>query len=345
METKKQYNGLDVVKFCLAILVAQRHVIQIFFGADSKWRILMNNWLSNLAVPVFFIIAGFFLFWKLEGGVKDRSTVLGYCTRILKMYVIWSVLYLPVDWYNWYHGQRLVKEGIVSWLHSFLVCSTIPQLWYLPALALACVLVWFAWHKGMKEWQILGIGAVFLLLGYLGDNWYYNQRFPAAVQELLVWYRSWFVTPRNGMFYGIFYVALGLHFARSTRRLPVWGAAAGFGFFLWCMYREVMKISDAGSNTNFVLFAAPAAYCLFTAASGVNLKNRKMYGRLRGMSEWIYLAHFYFFYFLNWLRPWNPVPFTSKTVTVMIMVPVMVFAWSMVRLSETARGVWLKKLI
>lgn len=350
METRKQYNGLDVVKFFLAVLVAQRHVIQIFFGADSKWRILLNNWLSNLAVPVFFVIAGFFLFGKLSGGAdrsreQDRRIVFRYCGRILKLYLIWSVLYLPVDWYNWYHGERIVKDGILSWLHSFLVCSTIPQLWYLPALALACFLVWAAYDRGMKQWQILTVGACFLLLGYLGDNWYYNQRFPAAVQELLAGYRNWFVTPRNGVFYGIFYVALGLHFAGSKRRIPVGAASAGFVFFLWCMYREVMKISDAGSNTNFVLFAAPAAYCLFTAASGVNWKDRKLYARLRGMSEWIYLVHFYFFYVLTWLRPWNPVPFTSKTVTVMIILPVLLFSWCMVRLSERPGGVWLKKLI
>lgn len=350
METRKQYNGLDVVKFFLAVLVAQRHVVQIFFGADSKWRILLNNWLSNLAVPVFFIIAGFFLFRKLDGpkaGNRKQNShiVFRYCGRILKMYLIWSVLYLPVDWYNWYHGERIVKDGILSWLHSFLVCSTIPQLWYLPALALACFLVWFAYDSGMKQWQILMAGACFLALGYLADNWYYNQRFPAVVQELLAGYRSWFVTPRNGIFYGVFYVALGLHFAKSGRRLPVWSAVIGFLFFLWCMYQEVMKISDAGSNTNFVLFAAPAAYCLFTAASGVDWKNRKLYGRLRGMSEWIYLAHFYFFYFLTWLRPWNPVPFTSKTVTVMMIAPVLLFAWCMVRLSEAKGGKWLKNLI
>lgn len=356
METRKQYNGLDVVKFVLAVLVAQRHVVQIFFGADSRWRILWNNWLSNLAVPIFFIIAGFFLFRKVEGPgtgerrsrdgrSSDASVVYRYCGRILKLYLIWSVLYLPVDFYNWYHGERIVMDGVLSWLHSFLVCSTVPQLWYLPALAFACFAVWFAYDRGVRQWQILTAGACLLLLGYLGDNWYYNQRFPAALQELLAGYRSWFATFRNGVFYGVFYVALGLHFAKREKRLPVWGATAGFVCFLWCMYREVMKISDAGSNTNFVLSAAPAAYCLFAAASGVNWKNRRLYGRLRGMSEWIYLVHFYFFYFLNWLRPWNPVPFTSKTVTAMIIGPVLLFAWCMVRFSETKGGMWLKKLI
>lgn len=367
METKKQYNGLDVVKFALSLLVAQRHVVQIFFDASSPWRILLNNWMSNLAVPVFFITAGFFLFRKLDGGGSDQgcsaaadrargagrsrrcsgdhSIVFRYCGRILRMYVIWSVLYLPIDLYNWYHGERNVREGVISWLHSFLFCSTIPQLWYLPALALACFLVWFAWARGMKPWMIVLAGAVLLVCGYLADNWYYNQQFPQALQTLMAIYRKVFLTSRNGIFYGVFYVALGLLLARTGCRLPFWGASAGFLFFFWCMYREVVKISDAGSNTNLVLFAAPAAYCLFAAAAAAGGKPRKLYPRLRGMSEWIYLSHFYFFYFLNWLRPWNPVPYNSRTVTAMILIPTVIFAWCMVRLSETQAGGWLKKLI
>lgn len=348
MEMRRQYQGLDVVKFLLALLVAQRHIVQIYFGADSRWRILLNNWLSNLAVPVFFIAAGFLLFGKcsdLDDREKDRKTVFRYCARILKMYVLWSILYLPVDWYNWYHGERLIGKGLLSWFHSFLVCSTIPQLWYLPALALACFLVWWALDRGVKPQKILLAGSVFLLIGYFSDNWYFNQRFPEGVQKLLAGYRNWFVTPRNGVFYGIFYVALGLWAARSSKKIPVWCSGIGFFFFLFCMYREVITISDAGSNTNFVLFAAPAAYCLFCAATGLCLKDRKMYKRLRGMSQWIYLAHFYFFYFLSWLRPWNPIPFNSKSVTVMIMVPLILFSWGMVRLSETEKGRWLGKLI
>ena len=103
MVEKRQYNGLDVVKVLLAVAVAARHMIQIFYPAESKWRLLIGAWLSNLAVPVFFIIAGFFLFRKVEEHDKDygKKAVLGYCGRILRLYLLWSVLYLPIDYVNW----------------------------------------------------------------------------------------------------------------------------------------------------------------------------------------------------------------------------------------------------
>ena len=65
MEKRKMYYGLDLLKFALAILVAARHMIQVFYAGDSRWRLLIGSWLSNLAVPVFFIIAGFLLFRKV----------------------------------------------------------------------------------------------------------------------------------------------------------------------------------------------------------------------------------------------------------------------------------------
>ncbi|MGN0159471.1 MAG: acyltransferase family protein [Brotaphodocola sp.] len=347
MATRKQYYGLDVVKFFLAVLVAERHVVQIYFDASSKWRILLNNWLSNLAVPVFFTIAGFFLFQKLEAGKfeENKKQVFRYCGRIIWMYVIWSILYLPTDIKNWISDGDVTKVEVAGWFQSFLFCSTIPQLWYLPALALACLVVWLLWEKGMKIRQILAVGVILLLCGYLSDNWYFNCRFPQFLQEIVIFYRKIFITPRNGIFYGMFYIALGLMFAKTTWRLPTWCASIGTGFFLWCMYSEVMRITDAGSNTNFVLFAVPAAYCLFTAASAVEWKPRRLYPRLRGMSEWVYLSHFYFFYILGWTQKWNPIPFNSRSVSVMILGAVLAFSMTMVLWSERESGKWLKKLI
>lgn len=341
MQVRRQYNGLDVVKVIMAILVAARHIVQIFFTADSRAHLLIGAWLSNLAVPSFFVISAFFLFQKVDRERPDRAVIVGYCWKALRMYLIWSVIYLPIDWYNWYHGESGVLVGIRDYLWSFLFSSSIVQLWYLPALAVSGLIVWVLYTRGVRIWQILVVTGLLFGMGVIGDNWYWNQQLPNQLYQLLMSYCRYFLTMRNGLFYGAFYAAIGLWFAKTRRRLPVWAAVAGTVFFVFAMYREVVRCS----NTNMVFFAAPAVYCLFTAASAWTGSGRRIYPRLRGMSQWIYLSHFYFFYFFSWTLRWNPLPVNNKSVLVMILGAVLLFSWGMVRLGETERFGWVKRLV
>lgn len=66
MEQKKQYYGVDVVKFILALLVAGRHMIQVFYAQESPWRLTVGSWLSNLAVPFSLPSPDFFCFGNLR---------------------------------------------------------------------------------------------------------------------------------------------------------------------------------------------------------------------------------------------------------------------------------------
>ena len=68
MVEKRQYDGLDVVKAAMAILIAARHMIQVFYPAESKWRIVVAPGLTTLGVLLFFIIAGFYLYCKPDWG-------------------------------------------------------------------------------------------------------------------------------------------------------------------------------------------------------------------------------------------------------------------------------------
>lgn len=341
MERRKQYNGLDVAKVVMAVLVAARHVIQIYYPVESKWQLLIGRWLSNLAVPLFFTIAGFFLFRKVEDRQSGRTVVLTYCGRILKLYLLWSVLYWPVDYFNWRGSGETLGEYLVSYLHCFLFSSTIVQLWYLPALLVACLLVWFAYSRGMKLWQMLLVGACLLFFCWIGDNWYFNDRFPPVPRQWLMTYVKIFLSVRNGLFYGTFYVCLGLWFSRTEKRPPFWVSVLGAGFFTLLMGYEVYRCSI----TNVAINAAPATFFLFSAASSVKWKNRKLYPRLRAMSEWIYLSHVYFIYLYTWTIRWNPLPHTKKGITISIFVPLLLFSWGMAVLAEKERFRWVKKLI
>lgn len=328
----------------MAVFVAARHMIQVFFAPESRWRLLIGAWLSNLAVPVFFIIAGFLLFRKIQEGEEEKLwRVVGrYCVRIGKLYLLWSVLYWPIDIYNWYYGNVGIRETVKQYIRSFFFSHTIAQLWYLPALITACLLVGLCLRLRMKRWLILALTGMLFVMGCIGNNWYFTEKLPLYLQQMIYRYNEYCVTMRNGVFYGSFYVALGLCMSRK-RILKTGAALAGSIIFLAAAYLEVKRCG----NVNMVFSAAPAAYCLVELALGVSLAERRLYPRLRVMSEWIYLSHFYFFYLLHWTNSagWIGLPLTEWNLTWLIFLPMLLFAWGMAVVSEKPGFRWLKKVI
>lgn len=386
MEQKKQYYGVDVVKFILALLVAGRHMIQVFYAQESPWRLTVGSWLSNLAVPFFFTVAGFLLFRKIcgtertagersgkkkkteIGSGRDRNEIEGgsgneesgrgrsrrrsgsvkkggwrqvykYCWRILKLYVLWCVIYWPIDIYNWYHGTATIKESVIFYIRSFFFSSTIAQLWYLPALITACLIVWCVSLGARYVTPALIVTGALFLAGCLGDNWYFTAMLPQKIQNLIYLYGQHCMTMRNGIFYGSFYVCLGLVFAKKTRNLLFLVSFALAVFFCWVMKKEVTHCG----NINIVISAAPTAFFLTESALSLRLPDWKLFTRLRAMSEWVYLSHFYFFYFFSWTAKINPLPLTEKNIMLCIFIPMLIFAWGMACLGE--RRTWVRKLI
>ena len=260
---KTQYYGLDLLKFLMALLVAARHVIQIYYPAESRWRLVIGNWLSNLAVPVFFVIAGFLLFKKLTN--TDWTIIRRYVCRILKLYILWCIIYWPIDIYNWHQSGEPVLKTILFYFQSFLFSSTITQLWYLPALATACLIVWAGYKAGLKIWMLLLLTSLLFIFGCSCNNQYFLEHSPRKIQEFIHWYAPIFLTTRNGVFYGSLYVTLGLWFSRKQWHMPPLLAAAGSLIFLGVMYKEVSTFS----NANMVFSAVPTVVCLVELAMGL----------------------------------------------------------------------------
>ena len=192
-----------------------------------------------------------------------------YAWRIVKLYLLWCVIYWPIDIFNWYHGTATIMETLKAYVHSFFFSSTIAQLWYLPALAVAALIVWTGYRAGLKIWMLLVLAGALFVFGCICDNWYFTERAPMKIQEFVWWYAPKFVTMRNGLFYGSFYLALGLWFSRKTWCMPVLLSLGGSVLFLALMYKEVATCF----NTNMVFTAAPAAVCL-TELAKTNSKHR-----------------------------------------------------------------------
>ena len=101
----------------------------------------LRFYLGRIAVPFFFISAGFFLFRKTDPTAYDPTPCKQYILRILRLYGVWTVLYLPWVIRDARADGKTLLTGTVSFLRNFLLTGSYNHLWYLPALAVAVALV------------------------------------------------------------------------------------------------------------------------------------------------------------------------------------------------------------
>ena len=342
---KVHYYGLDMLKFIMALLVAARHVIQIFYPAESKWRIVIGYWLSNLGVPTFFAIAGF-LFFKKAAEDNNNTTapipaaaqnnkLRAYLWRVLKLYIFWSIIYLPIDIYN--------KQPIGFYLKSWFLSSTIIQLWYLPALIVAVLINWLLYKLFKTRTRMMLVcTALLFVIGWIVDNHLvFKYVAPPLLRSFAGWYTPKFMTMRNGIFYGSFYVAAGAWIAGRNKRMPVGAALLTCAAFLIVMYKEILICS----NVNIVLSAAPVVICLIELALRFTGSRNKSFLFVREQSEWVYFTHYYFIYLFSWTIGINPFPLTKTNIMLCVLVPMLMFTFVIYWLSHMRYGKWLKALI
>ncbi len=339
---KQQYYGLDILKFVMALLVVARHTIQIFYPVDSRWRVIIHYWLSNLGVPTFFAIAGFLLFTKAvtydehtAAPVLDAAKFRAYIFRILKLYILWSIIYLPIDIYN--------RQPVGFYIQSFFMSSTIIQLWYLPALIVAVLINWLLYRlfKGQTRMMLI-CTTMLLIIGWTVDNHVvYTHLAPPMMQSFVGWYTPKFLTMRNGIFYGSFYVAAGAWIAGRNRRMPLVPTLLVCIAFLIVMYKEI----SICSNINIVLSAAPVVVCLIELALRLKGSRNKVFLFIREQSEWIYFTHYYFIYLYSWTVAFNPLPITEANIMLCVLIHMFTFTIVIYWLSHKEYGRWLRGLI
>lgn len=135
-----QYKGVDIFKFIFAFCVVWIH-IEVFIPEKYPPTV---DWLLKLAVPFFFIATGFLLRNKSSDYANVSSFLLKRSGHIAVLFVLWILIYLPIDICEIYRLNRfntdevsryiihlsLFGEGYYSW-----------PLWYLYSLCIGLFLM------------------------------------------------------------------------------------------------------------------------------------------------------------------------------------------------------------
>lgn len=284
---KKSYNAIDAFKFIAAVLIIMLHV-NPFKGVSEPLALLVRNMITIIAVPFFFTTSGFLFFKKLDAVEEKSVMVKKYVWRLLKMYLIWSLVYFPFVILNW------INEGvdILGYIRDFLFEGSYSTIWFLNATIVACLLVYFLTKK-LKNKHVILI-AFLLYLGGCALSYYYYLliKIPvfATFGEL---YYSFLKTTKNGVLFGGVFFALGMIVAREEKSIPRKWDIVGLiiSFLLVCLESVVIpKLGLLNKGVDLKIALVPFTYFLVKILLRMELPNHKIYKWCRSMSINMFLS-------------------------------------------------------
>lgn len=292
---KVSYYGIDVIKFLFALLVVTAH-FDPFGDVSGTASYIARHYVARMTVPFFYLATAFFLFRKLDIRRPDWRLAGGYLKRILRLYLVWVCLYLPLM------VLEAVQSGASAWdmllfdLRHVLVIGYY-HFWFLHALLVASVLVFAMLRAGLSLPWVLAVTFCLYLYGLCGHT--YHDLFAAQLggtwlSGLMDWLMAVLITPRNGIFFAGVYMALGAWLAVYRAELPrrwLYPLLALSWLLFWGEVSWINPMSGA-REFDMYLMALPVSVLTFMWARQLVLPAGRIYGHLRNLSMLIYYIHF-----------------------------------------------------
>lgn len=142
MNKKANRDIMDLLKVVLSIFVVLMHI-----NPFGKYGFIVYP-ICRIAVPLFFMMSGFFLFQKIMKNEKNRNeVVVNFIKRNLKLYLFWFIILLPITLVRRNYFSKGVLKGFVRIIYKFLFSSTFAASWYIMALTIGAVLVFLITRK------------------------------------------------------------------------------------------------------------------------------------------------------------------------------------------------------
>lgn len=287
----KKINSLDVAKFIMAILVICLHTYPL-----KKFEPLpLFSIITNIAVPFFFIASSYLLFKKFFNSNNNLVIIYDYIKRMIKLYLIWNVIYFPISIYgSFYNSTALTGGGIIKAIIIYIRDLFLRgehyyswPLWYLLSIIYVVIFV-FCYYKFFKnktkEYHILIISIIIFIIAnyftYIVDN----------------------IDKMNGVMYsfakiiqlslgsgrlltGFLYFSIGMCIAKYQKKFNLINSFIMMIIMLILSYLFNLKIF----NVLLYLF-------MFEFIMSIKLKDNNIYSKFRKSSTVIYFTHMIFFF-------------------------------------------------
>ena len=283
----RRYNSIDLGKFIMSIVVVAIHTHPLE-NSNAPLLDKIYEIIVNCAVPFFFISTGFLLQNKMSQlkTEKERICILKQHTlKLVKLYLLWSFIYLPLAVYEYVRSGRSMLSCIISYVKWFFLVGEHYNswiLWYLLSSIYALLLYQLLYKLHLTLRAIMFIGFVFLLFSIFldwlatADVTYYVAL--GILQDGLAH------SILNGrILRGMFYIPLGMKL--NLKRIP-----GIFNLGIMIVGGICASISSGIINNSALILCAIGT---FNFIADIQVQDRTIYCKLRNMSTTIYFTHLY----------------------------------------------------
>lgn len=287
----KKFAAIDLGKFICALLVIATHV-NPFIDVNGAAAFILGNVYSRLIVPFFCITGGYLCFRKTNENFYKSDGPINYAMKLIKLYVIWVAIYLPVIITNIAFSQFSLSAIILNLQQMFI--KGYDQLWYLMATSISVLAIGFLLKKKVKIETIVAIFGVFYLFGSCGDVYYGITKDIPVLNKVISLYLTGFANTRN--LEAPLFIAVGALFAYRKIIIKNWIAIVGLIVSLALMLVEVYWVKNNGwaYDWNLCLVKPTAGFFIFYIVSRINAKPNKLTATFRTSSSLIYFMHMWF---------------------------------------------------
>lgn len=295
------FTNIDILKWIAAIIIMILH-LRPFLDINRILDLVFNNIISRICVPIFFVSAGYFTALKHQ---SEPEYIKRYIKQTIPLYLKFSIIYLPLGVLYLSPSLPYINSVITSFgfsqitniflwllliiaalLIALLYIGTYYHLWYFPALFISLfILDWF--KKRNKIILLFFISTSLLIFGSFET---YYGALPLFLKWLMDKYFMVFITTRNFLFFGLFYVTLG-YLIYSTSKPFAKHCLAGLGISTIGLVFEVLLLQTIiRKDSNILLFSVPLVYFLFISALYTKPWSNIKFN-FKGYSKYYYLWH------------------------------------------------------
>lgn len=294
-----KYNGIDVCKFIMSIFIVMLHT-NFLLEISYNIHYMFQYAITRIGVPFFFIASGFLLYRKIDIRHVKLNMIHKYVIHLCRLYIIWTIIYMPIIVRDFINEGVGLFDGMVVFLHKFIIVGSYMHLWFLNALIVSSIIVTLLLSFKMNFKNMFFIAWIGYLIALLNGGYYcifdYFVSKETMIYEVCKWFGKIFITARNGICFGTLFFLMGVYISQNYIKLEKKIDSRIIWVLLLLLVAEVMFGSFYGYNkeSDVYILLVPLAYYVFLYVMNIKLTDSPIWEYLRKQSMYIFYIHPWF---------------------------------------------------